>query len=72
MLYNTFFHYIYIESYFIIFYFNNNRNVVIYNISHYYKKMKSDGFASLKFYGITKDPETKEFIMIVQFIKKVR
>jgi len=29
--------------------------------------MKSGGFISLKFYGITKDPETKEFIMILEF-----
>ena len=30
-------------------------------------KMKSGGIGILIFYGMTKDPETKEFIMIVQF-----
>ncbi len=30
-------------------------------------KMKSGGCISLNFYGITKDPETKEFVMIVEF-----
>src|SRR5688572_26423935 len=29
-------------------------------------KMKSSESISLKFYGITKDPKTKEFIMIVE------
>ncbi len=30
-------------------------------------KLKSDGAEPTKFYGITKDPETKEFIVITQF-----
>ncbi len=30
-------------------------------------KIESDGHFALEFYGVTKDPETKEFIMIVKF-----
>ncbi len=30
-------------------------------------KLEWNGISLLKFYGITKDPETKEFIMIVEF-----
>ncbi len=33
-------------------------------------KIKSDGYSPLAFYGITKDPETKEFVMIVEFADK--
>src|SRR6266540_1265181 len=33
-------------------------------------KIKSGGFVPIEFYGITKDPVTKEFIMIIEFADK--
>ena len=33
-------------------------------------KVRSDGFFPIKFYGMTKDPVTKELIMIVEFADK--
>ncbi len=33
-------------------------------------RIKSDGHVPMKFYGITKDPSTKEFIMIIEFADK--
>ena len=33
-------------------------------------KLKSDGAEPTKFYGITKDPETKEFIIITEFANR--
>src|SRR6266498_1171037 len=48
--------------------FNNNLKLTIYWDLN--MKLKSDGFAPLKLYGMTKDPETKEIIMIVEFADK--
>ncbi len=47
--------------------YNNLKLTIYWDLN---MKLKSDGFAPLKLYGMTKDPETKEIIMIVEFADK--